>query len=164
MKSLGFVEVTGVVAAIDALDIMCKSANVSLVSWERKLGGRLVTLIITGDVSAVSSAIENAKAHCIKKPCASAVIANPHSETKRLAELSAKRLEKKSSEGGQRSEPQDTTPVKTESVPLSLPQEKKANEAPKTEAKKATKKTTTKKTKTDEEGDNEQWHLKHSEW
>ena len=98
MKSLGFVEVSGVVAAVDALDIMCKSAEVSLVSWERKLGGRLVTLIVTGNVSAVTAAVENAKAQCIKKPCATAVIANPHPETVRLAELSAKRLEKKNSE------------------------------------------------------------------
>ena len=95
MKSLGFVEVSGVVAAVDALDIMCKSADVSLVSWERKLGGRLVTLIVTGSVSAVTAAVESACAQCIKKPCASAVIANPHPETVRLAELSAKRLEKK---------------------------------------------------------------------
>ena len=94
MKSLGFVEVSGTAAAIDALDIMCKSAEVTLLSWERKLGGRLVTVIITGSVSAVKAAIENATAHCIKKPCASAVIANPHPETMRLAELSAKRLEK----------------------------------------------------------------------
>ena len=94
MNSLGFVEVSGVTAAIDALDIMCKSADVSLVSWERKLGGRLVTLIITGSVSAVQAAVDSAKAQCIKKPCATAVIANPHAETVRLAELSAKRLEK----------------------------------------------------------------------
>ena len=95
MNSLGFVEVSGVTAAIDALDIMCKSADVSLVSWERKLGGRLVTLIVTGTVSAVNAAVENANARCIKKPCAVAVIANPHAETIKLAELSAKRLEKK---------------------------------------------------------------------
>ena len=95
MKSLGFVEVSGVVAAVDALDIMCKSADVTLVSWERKLGGRLVTLIVTGNVSAVNAAVEAAKSACIKKPCATAVIANPHPETVRLAELSAKRLEKK---------------------------------------------------------------------
>ena len=95
MNSLGFVEVSGVVAAVDALDIMCKSADVSLVSWERKLGGRLVTLIVTGNVSAVTAAVENAKASCIKKPCATAVIANPHPETVKLAELSAKRLEKR---------------------------------------------------------------------
>ena len=94
MKSLGFVEVSGVVAAVDALDIMCKSADVALVSWERKLGGRLVTLIVTGNVSAVTAAVESAKEQCIKKPCATAVIANPHPETVRLAELSAKRLQK----------------------------------------------------------------------
>ena len=98
MKSLGFVEVTGVVAAVDALDIMCKSADVTLVSWERKLGGRLVTLIVTGNVSAVTAAIDSANAQCIKKPCASAVIANPHPETVRLAELSAKRLERQAAE------------------------------------------------------------------
>ncbi len=94
MKSLGFVEVSGTVAAIDALDIMCKSADVELVSWERKLGGRLVTLIITGNVSAVTAAVDAAKDQCIKTPCAVAVIANPHPETVRLAELSAKRLQK----------------------------------------------------------------------
>ena len=56
-KSLGFIEITGVVAALDALDIMTKSANVRLVSWERKLGGRLVTMIVEGDVAAVNSAV-----------------------------------------------------------------------------------------------------------
>ena len=45
-KSYGFIEITGVVAAINALDIMCKTADVELASWERKLGGRLVTLIV----------------------------------------------------------------------------------------------------------------------
>ena len=110
MKSLGFVEVSGVVAAVDALDIMCKSADVTLVSWERKLGGRLVTLIVTGNVSAVTAAVESAKAGCIKKPCATAIIANPHPETVRLAELSAKRLEKKTSET--KSDNKSKTPAK----------------------------------------------------
>ena len=96
MKSLGFVEVSGVVAAVDALDIMCKSAQVELVTWERKLGGRLVTVIITGSISAVTAAIENAANMAIKKPAAYAVIANPHEETVRLVELSASRLKKKS--------------------------------------------------------------------
>ena len=105
MNSLGFVEITGVTAAIDALDIMCKSADVSLVSWERKLGGRLVTLIITGSVSAVQAAIENVRAQCIKKPAASAVIANPHPETVKLVELSAKRLEKKAEQNTSAAKP-----------------------------------------------------------
>ena len=94
MRSLGFVEVSGVSAAIDALDIMCKAADVELISWERKLGGRLVTVIITGTVSAVTAAVESAVAHCIKKPCAHAVIANPHEETMRMAMLSASRINK----------------------------------------------------------------------
>ncbi len=130
MKALGFVEVTGVVAAVDALDIMCKTANVELVSWERKLGGRLVTVIIEGTVSDVTEAIENAKAKCVSEVKASNVIANPHSETQRLVELSASRLKKKNA-------------PKTEAAPEAAPAEiaeKKAEEAPK--------KKTTRKTKT----------------
>ncbi len=94
-KSLGFIEISGVTAAIDALDIMCKAADVELVTWERKLGGRLVTLIVRGSVSAVTAAVETAAAGAIKKPVAKAVIANPHSETERLVALSASRLAKK---------------------------------------------------------------------
>ena len=94
MKALGFIEITGVVAALDALDIMCKSADVSLVTWERKLGGRLVTLIVEGDVSAVNAAVENALNLSIKKPVAHLVLANPHEETRRIVDLSAQRLKK----------------------------------------------------------------------
>ncbi len=66
-KSYGFIEITGVVAAIDALDIMCKTADVELASWERKLGGRLVTIIVQGDVSAVTEAVEMQQQHAIKE-------------------------------------------------------------------------------------------------
>ena len=93
-RSLGFIEISGVTAAIDALDIMCKTANVEFVTWERKLGGRLVTIIVRGDVSAVTEAVEAAAAHAIKKPVAKAVIANPHSETERMVAISAARLSK----------------------------------------------------------------------
>lgn len=94
MKSLGLIEVSGVTAAIDCLDIMCKSADVQLVTWERKLGGRLVTVVVEGDVSAVTAAVENAVAGGLKKPVAHAVIASPHSETRRLLALSASRIQK----------------------------------------------------------------------
>ncbi|MCD8346494.1 MAG: BMC domain-containing protein [Lachnospiraceae bacterium] len=90
-KSYGFIEVSGVVAAIDALDIMCKTAGVELVSWERKLGGRLVTVIVQGDVAAVTEAVEAAAANGIKKPVCQAVIARPHEEIVRIVELSAAR-------------------------------------------------------------------------
>ena len=55
-KSYGFIEITGVVAAMDALDIMCKTADVELASWERKLGGQLVTIIVQGDVAEIGRA------------------------------------------------------------------------------------------------------------
>lgn len=95
MKALGFVEVSGVVAAVDCMDIMCKSADVSLVTWERKLGGRLVTLIVEGSVSDVTEAVACAKRQSLSPVVASNVIAAPHSETVRLVELSASRLKKK---------------------------------------------------------------------
>ena len=94
MKSLGLVEVSGVTAAVDCLDIMCKSAEVEFVTWERKLGGRLVTVIIEGSVSAVTAAVENAVAGAIIKPCSYAVIANPHEETVRMTQVSAARIKK----------------------------------------------------------------------
>ena len=65
-KSYGFIEITGVVAAVDALDIMLKAADVSLATWERKLGGRLVTMVIEGDVAAVTAAVDAAVAGAIK--------------------------------------------------------------------------------------------------
>ena len=95
MKSIGLIEVSGVTAAIDCLDIMCKSADVEFVTWERKLGGRLVTVVVEGQVSAVSAAVENAMANAIKKPVSHAVIASPHNEVVRLLELSASRIKKK---------------------------------------------------------------------
>lgn len=91
-KSYGFIEIPGVIAATDALDIMCKTANVSLATWERKLGGRLVTLVVEGDVSAVTQAVEAAAQGAIKKPVATGVLANPHPEIVRLIEKSASRF------------------------------------------------------------------------
>ncbi len=91
-QALGFVEIVGVTAAIDALDIMLKSAEVHLLTWERKLGGRLVTVIIEGEVAAVSAAVENARSLAIKKPVAYLVLANPHEETRRIVEHSRMRF------------------------------------------------------------------------
>ncbi len=90
--SYGFIEISGVTAAVDALDLMCKTANIELVTWERKLGGRLVTIIIQGSVSDVTQAVETAVAQAIKKPVAHTVIASPHEEIVRMVQLSANRL------------------------------------------------------------------------
>ncbi len=91
MKSLGFIEIPSVTAAVEALDTMTKTADVEFVTWERKIGGRLVTIIIQGDVASVTQAVETA-ASTAMKPCVHAVIANPHDEIIRMVNLSAKRL------------------------------------------------------------------------
>ena len=88
MKSLGFIEIPSVTAAIEALDTMCKTADVEFVTWERRLGGRLVTIIVQGDVASVTEAVETAAKNAMK-PCVHAVIPNPHEETHRMVEISA---------------------------------------------------------------------------
>ena len=80
--SIGFLEVSGLVASIAGLDTMLKTADVRLIHTEKRLGGRLVTLIIKGSVSAVKAAVEAGKeaASPLGKVHGCAVIANPHGE------------------------------------------------------------------------------------
>ena len=48
-QAYGFFEIPSVTAAVVAIDMMCKTAQVELVTWEKKLGGRLVTIIVRSD-------------------------------------------------------------------------------------------------------------------
>ena len=91
-QAYGFFEIPSVTAAVVAIDMMCKTAQVELVTWEKKLGGRLVTIIICGDVSAVTQAIETAAANGIKEPAAYAVIASPHEEIIKMVNQIANRV------------------------------------------------------------------------
>jgi len=91
-QAYGFFEVSGVTAAVAAVDIMCKTADVEMVTWEKKLGGRLVTVIIRGNVSAVKQAVEAAANGGIKKPAANVVIASPHEEIIKIIESSVNRV------------------------------------------------------------------------
>ena len=91
-QAYGFFEIPSVTAAVVAIDIMCKTAGVELVTWEKKLGGRLVTVIVRGDVSAVTEAIEAAATGGIKKPAAYVVIPNPHEEILKILNGSNNRV------------------------------------------------------------------------
>ena len=55
--ALGFIETQGFTAVFQAIDSACKAANVEVVGKE-KLGGGYVTVVIQGDVAAVSTAID----------------------------------------------------------------------------------------------------------
>ena len=78
-SAIGIVEVQGLVAAIEGLDSMLKTSDVRLIHTEKRLGGRLVTFVITGSVSAVAASIERAKQTAGDKAMFldSQVIANP---------------------------------------------------------------------------------------
>ena len=58
-EALGLIEIQGLVASIEGLDAMLKTADVRLIHVERRLGGRLVTIIVAGSVSAVNAAVES---------------------------------------------------------------------------------------------------------
>src|SRR5579884_11401 len=57
MEALGLIETKGLVALIEASDAMLKSANVTLIGWQ-KIGSGLVTAMVVGDVAAVKAAVD----------------------------------------------------------------------------------------------------------
>jgi len=57
MEALGMIETKGLVPLIEASDAMLKSANVTLIGWQ-KIGSGLVTAFVVGDVAAVKAAID----------------------------------------------------------------------------------------------------------
>lgn len=96
MKSIGIVEVVGVVAGVQALDAMTKTSNVTFKTMENKLGGRLVTIVIEGNVEDVQAAIEAGyrAGNSITKCVAHAVISRPHEEVIALLEKSSLKFNK----------------------------------------------------------------------
>ena len=85
-KASALLEVQALVASIAGLDAMCKAANVSLIHVEKRLGGRLVTVVVEGSVSAVTAAAEaGAKAAAeVGKVKLCEVIARPHPDIMRF--------------------------------------------------------------------------------
>ncbi|HYN85367.1 MAG TPA: BMC domain-containing protein [Pyrinomonadaceae bacterium] len=81
MQALGMVECMGLVAMIEAADAMVKSANVTLVGYE-KIDAGLVTAIVRGDVAAVRAAVDAgaAAASRVGTVVSTHVIPRPHAE------------------------------------------------------------------------------------
>ena len=81
MQALGMIETKGLVASIEAADAMTKSANVTLMGYE-KIGSGLVTVMVRGDVGAVKAATDAgaAAAEKIGELISVHVIPRPHTE------------------------------------------------------------------------------------
>jgi microcompartment protein CcmL/EutN len=80
-QAIGILETQGLTAILEATDAMLKAADVKLVGKE-KIGAAYVTVIVSGDVAAVSAAIEAGKqaVGSLGKVIAAHVIARPHEE------------------------------------------------------------------------------------
>lgn len=87
-EALGMIETKGLVGAIEAADAMTKSANVTLMGYE-KIGSGLVTVMVRGDVGAVKAATDAGAAaaervgelrsvHVIPRPHAEVELILPH--------------------------------------------------------------------------------------
>ena len=63
--ALGMIETRGLLGAIEAADAALKSASVSLIGTQ-KAGGGLITVLLSGDVAAVRSALDAASASLSK--------------------------------------------------------------------------------------------------
>ena len=81
MEALGMIETKGLVALIEASDAMLKSANVTLIGWQ-KIGSGMVTAYIVGDVAAVKAAIDAgaAAASRVGEVVGVQVIPRPHED------------------------------------------------------------------------------------
>ena len=85
-KAIALLEVQAMVAASTGLDAMVKAADVRLIHVEKRLGGRLVTVVVEGEVSAVRAALEagaRAAAEVGNVKCCE-VIARPHPDVMRF--------------------------------------------------------------------------------
>jgi microcompartment protein CcmL/EutN len=80
-KAIGILETQGLTAILEATDAMLKAADVKLVGKE-KIGAAYVTVVVSGDVAAVSAAIEAGKQAVgpLGKVIAGHVIARPHDD------------------------------------------------------------------------------------
>ena len=84
-EALGMIETKGLVGAIEAADAMVKSANVSLIGYE-KIGSGLVTVMVRGDVGAVKAATDAgvAAAEKVGQVVSVQVIPRPHMDVEKI--------------------------------------------------------------------------------
>ena len=85
MQALGMIETKGLIAAIEASDAMTKAANVMLMGKE-KVGGGIITVMITGDIGAVKAAVDAgaAAAEQVGHLVGVHVIPRPHDEIENI--------------------------------------------------------------------------------
>jgi ethanolamine utilization protein EutM len=92
MEALGMIETKGLTALIEASDAMLKSANVTLIGWQ-KIGSGLVTAFVVGDVAAVKAAVDAgaAAAGRVGEVISVQVIPRPHEDIGTILPVAGKK-------------------------------------------------------------------------
>lgn len=85
MDAYGYIEVVGLVPAVEAADAALKAANVEVVGKENT-GAAMIAVIIKGEIGAVRAAIDAAEdaVNRIGKVVSTNVIAKPDESLKKL--------------------------------------------------------------------------------
>ncbi len=150
--SIGLVEVSALGNAIKSLDDMLKVADVEFVATERKLGGRLVTVVVKGELTAVQAAVDAGVATANVNDClkASQVIARPHEEILKFLHLDGEAPEPNSEMAGTHvgalPEKKPSKPAARTTKPASGSEQKPASRPAANGAKKPAAKTAAQKT------------------
>ncbi|PLW76840.1 BMC domain-containing protein [Cohaesibacter celericrescens] len=78
-KSLGLIEATGLLTAIEAADSAVKSANVELVGYEFAKGGGMTVIKLYGEIGAINAAVSAARVSAAKvgQIVSTSIIARP---------------------------------------------------------------------------------------
>lgn len=87
-RSIGIVETKGLVAAIQAADTMVKAADVHVVDVDI-VGSALIAVIVSGEVAAVTAAVESARETVAQlgEIIATNVVARPHEEVEKMLDV-----------------------------------------------------------------------------
>jgi len=135
MSAIGFIETRGLIAAIGSADAMLKSADVRLLE-KTQVGSGLVTITVTGEVSAVNASIDAAVAAVKQIKGATLisghVIARPDTELEKIMIIKPQPEKdpepEKPVETDNIAEPEKVSPVKDDAPKVpSKPQLKKMN-------------------------------------
>jgi ethanolamine utilization protein EutM len=92
LEALGMIETRGLVPLVEASDAMLKSANVTLIGWQ-KIGSGMVTALVVGDVAAVKAAVDAgaAAAGRVGEVIGVQVIPRPHEDLGAVLPLMGKK-------------------------------------------------------------------------
>ena len=92
LEALGMIETKGLVPLVEASDAMLKSANVTLIGWQ-KIGSGMVTALVVGDVAAVKAAVDAgaAAAGRVGEVVAVQVIPRPHEDLGTVLPIAGKK-------------------------------------------------------------------------